>query len=438
MKEDTDNLVKRGDVWYCRWTVNGQVRQMSTKCRTLREARARRDEILAPFRLKSEAERIAALQTLQARKEAEATAAGSDGIPVSRAWQAYMAKEPDTGASTLEQYKFQFSRFAGWITGRHKDVTLREVTDSIAADYAKDLRSAVGRGTYEKHLRLLQKVFEVLAPDAGLVSNPWRKQNTGIPRFRNIRQEKRRDLSVEEVTRLINLAEGELKMLLCIGARTGLRLGDAALLQWHEVDLAKELIVKIPSKTARRAPDEKVRIPILTDLRDMLSEIPGHARSGYVLPGLAEAYRRKIDQVTDKIQAHFRRCGIETHKAGTGPQRDEKGKIVPGVKRAVVIVGFHSLRHFFVTQCVERGVPLNVLKGMVGHLSGSITERYMHRSDAALQAAARIMTLTAPPAAAALPPASPEWRERVRALAEGLTPATAEATKAALLALASD
>jgi integrase len=48
---------------------------------------------------------------------------------------------------------------------------------------------------------------------------------------------------------------------------------------------------------------------------------------------------------------------------------------------------FHDLRHSFITLMAEAGVPLPVVKSMVGHLSDVVTERYTHISNTAAREA---------------------------------------------------
>lgn len=92
-------------------------------------------------------------------------------------------------------------------------------------------------------------------------------------------------------------------------------------------------------------------MPIHPILRELLSEIPASNRGEYVLPEISRMYGQRSDLVTDLMQQHFESCGIRTHKPGTG-----KG----AGKRAVVEVGFHSLRHTFVSLCRESNAPLAI------------------------------------------------------------------------------
>jgi len=72
-------------------------------------------------------------------------------------------------------------------------------------------------------------------------------------------------------------------------------------------------------------------------------------------------------------QDHFSNCGLKVHKPGTGTDS----------KRAVVEVGFHSLRHTFVSLCCESNAPLAVVESIVGHSHPARTRRYTHVGEIA-------------------------------------------------------
>jgi hypothetical protein len=85
------------------------------------------------------------------------------------------------------------------------------------------------------------------------------------------------------------------------------------------------------------------------------------------------------------VQRHFKACGIILHKPGTGT----------GGKRAVIEVGFHSLRHTFVSLCRESNAPLAVVESIVGHSNPSMTRHYTHVGElAAGRAVAALPSIT--------------------------------------------
>ena len=60
----------------------------------------------------------------------------------------------------------------------------------------------------------------------------------------------------------------------------------------------------------------------------------------------------------------------------------------------MVEVGFHSLRHTYVSLHAERGTPAAIIQGNVGHGSPAMTEHYTHISDAAAVEVAKVLDFT--------------------------------------------
>jgi hypothetical protein len=162
-------------------------------------------------------------------------------------------------------------------------------------------------------------------------------------------------------------------------------------------------------------------------------------------------YLRDGSALTKRVQAHFAANGVQTTREGTGFTRLEKpgprGKLWQHTgKRAVVEVGFHSLRHTFVSLCRQSGAPLAVVEAIVGHASPAMTRHYTHIGEAAARASvaalpsvlgddAAPVALPAPAGEAAALLAPDQLRAKVRELAAALTPANVEDTRRAMLAL---
>ena len=278
----------------------------------------------------------------------------------------------------------------------------------------------------------------MLADDAGLTTNPFEH----IER-KKLRTAERRELTTEEMRRIVEAASGEMRLLFAVGLYTGLRLGDCCTLRWSEVDLIRGFIVRIPNKTASSG--RPVRIPLFRGLATMLQEAKEAARGEYVLPRMAAHYIAKgADKITCRIQRHFFNCGIDCHAPGTGNQikRDEHGNVVltengnavlePTGKRAVLRCGFHSLRHSFVSLCREANAPLSVVEAIVGHTNPAMSRHYTHTGDAeATRAIAALpeVTGTTPPGTVARE-VLPEWALE---LVETITAENWKEVKATLL-----
>jgi integrase len=393
MKHRTGYLFKRGSNFYVFWRVNGKafskaLRDENGKAiTTKREAEEAKAKLMAPFTVADEAAALESIVGKLAGRKSELAKLENElnpPLPVVRAWSEYLASpnRPDSGDSTLRQYEFQWSAFADWIKAKRGEaVTLRDVTKQEAEEYASQLNHGkLSPSTYNKHLNLLTLVFRVLKHKAKLAENHWEE----IQRKRIVTQS-RRELTIDELKKVCQGATGELRTLLALGVYSGLRLGDCATLRWAEVDLPRNVIRRIPNKTARRNP-KPVIVPIHPVLQSSLAETPEAERGDYVLPEMATLYQKRSDLVTDMVQNHFKSCGIKLHKLGTGkdakPSKSKEG--TPGTaKRAVIEVGFHSLRHSFVSLCRESNVPLVVVEALVGHANPSMTRHYSHVGELA-------------------------------------------------------
>ena len=434
-KHRTGHLFKRGQTFYVRWAVNGKVFSKAlydgqgNPIKNRREAEEAKLKWLAPFVVADEAASLEAIAAKLEGRKAELTRLYDKQNPpleVRHGWMEYLksANRPDSGKRTLYQYESQFSRFAQWLAKTHPGASaFLDVTRAVAEEYAAHLAAGgLSPNSYNKHLNLLQLVFRVLKEKARLVENPWKE----LPR-RRLTTQSRRELTVEELRLVCGAAEGELRKLLALGIYSGLRLGDCATLRWGEVDLARGIIRRVPNKTARRS-SRPVLVPIHAVLRGMLAETPLEQRGEYVLPELAALYLRRIELVTTLVQTHFKKCGIPLYRPGTG----ENGK------RAVIEIGFHSLRHTFVSLCRESGAPLAVVEAIVGHSNPAMTRHYTHIGEVAagLAVAALPTVIGEAPPAPIVNGGGPEAiLAKVRGILEGLGADNWEERRAEGLAL---
>jgi integrase len=437
-KRRTGNLIKRGDTYYVRVMIEGKMlvrvlRDESGNAITTKDkAEQALAKFMAPFAVANKAEALESIagSLAGARTQlAELDDKERPPLPITQAWTEFLASpnRPDSGPETLYQYECQWSRFAAWMKEKHPDkLTLRDVTRELAEEYAGTMNhGTLSANTYNKHLGLLTLVFRVVKRKAKITENPWEE----IERKRLVTHS-RRELTVDELRKICADATGELRSLLALGIYTGLRLGDCATLRWAEVDLQRGIIRRIPNKIARSNPNP-VLVPVHPALREMLAGTPLEQRGEYVLPEMAALYAYRSDAVTDKVQAHFKTCGIKVWKTDTGP--DSKN-----AKRAVIEVGFHSLRHSFVSLCREANAPLAVVESIVGHASPAMTRHYTHVGQlAASRAIAALPSMTGEAAPVETKRTAEAILSEARAIAESLTGKNWRGQKAALLALLS-
>ena len=90
----------------------------------------------------------------------------------------------------------------------------------------------------------------------------------------------------------------------------------------------------------------------------------------FVMPGMAG--RKSACCIIDRI---FKRSGVKQVASG---QHGRKTRVVKS---------FHSLRSRFVTMCAEAGIPLEIVKVVVGHTTQKMTEHYAHIREKAVKEA---------------------------------------------------
>jgi len=363
------SLVLRGRTWFARWSVDGKVFTRTTGLSNKREAEKKLAEFTAPFKMGSEektletiAARLGGVQAEIQRYEDEKPALGILG-----AWTAYTnaPNRPDSGQRTMAGYASQFGRFTDWMKKNHPEVTeLRGVTEEIAFQFASDLGKKYTPNTYNKYTVLFLRIWKVLHKTARLTCNPWENLESKL-----LATHSRRELTIEELTKVCGSVDGEMRLLFAIGLYCGLRLGDAVQLKWSNIDLVRNQLSVVPGKTERHSNGKVLQIPLHHSLHTMLTEAPKEKRKGYILPELAELYQRKKTKgalVVKRIRKVFESCGIETQCK------------VEGYSRMGVDVGFHSLRHSFVSLSANAGSSLAAVQAVVGHSNPAMTRHYLH------------------------------------------------------------
>ncbi len=175
-------------------------------------------------------------------------------------------------------------------------------------------------------------------------------------------------LDFEEADRLVAAAEGQLRTMILVALRTGMRHGELLALRWQDVDLVAGRI------TVRR---NVVRGIVGTPKSGKPREIP----LGEDVLGALKAHRHLRgplvfcdaggDMLTDSEQKHplahaCRRAGLRS-------------------------VGWHTLRHSFASHLAMRGVALKVIQELLGHASILMTMRYAHLAPQISRDAVRLL-----------------------------------------------
>ena len=332
--------------WTMRVGINGKRYCRSTRTKDRDKAERELQRFLAPFGL------------------------GEKRLPLADVWNAYVMS-PDRNElspATLNAKRIVWMHFARWMEHYYLPVKdLAGVTHDMITEYLALLRADLCGSTYNGRVCILREIFRTLAAKAGLEDDPWE----GV-RLRPDDCHSRRELTMDELRRLLDAAKGEWHKLILIGIYTGLRLGDCCRLDWSQINIAQGVIQLVPRKT-RRHHQRLVTIPIHPTLGAAL--LDSQSSIGSVLPTIAETYSRARWQVSQELTRIFRRAHIITSIK------------IEGRKHRTPEAGFHALRHTFVSLSANAGVPLHIVQSIVGHESTAMTRHYYHENLTALQKA---------------------------------------------------
>ena len=321
--------------------------------------------------------------------------AAQPAMSFDEAWEAFdgdgESKRRDP--ATHRNYCQWYGIFTRWMAANHPEVTeLRRVDSVMADEYSKHLLGTVRATTHNRHLNALALIWATLAacgvdgrakyPAARLGPNPfaWDKRTrTGIQRVKLCkadRPHRRRDLTLEELARILAAARGEVRLLIGFGFYTGLRLGDCALMDWGSIDRVNGIIT-----TRSRKTDTPTETKVHPRLAAMIAETCGTS-TGYLMPELAALYNGGTNgrvKLSHMIADVFAAAGIKTsYKA-------------EGETRARPDCGFHSLRHTYVTQLERVGATLAERQRLAGHRTAAMAEHYTHGDQGRVLALPDIM-----------------------------------------------
>lgn len=367
----TGSLVKRGKYYQCKVVVNGVPHYKATGTASKVEAKKILEEFVRPFLASTDVERLESIEARIKAKETEAAESESDysNVRLDFLLDRYYAtaNAHQVSESTRALYERYLNKMLGWAKDNAPEAKkVKDVDKAFAEGFLEWLKPSVSASYFNCALAMLRKVwkeFGRLSKHRCFKENPW----DGY-RYKTADLSVKRPLTQDEIARLFKaIDDPDMRTLFKIGLYTGLRLVDCCKLKWKDVDLERRFMKVTPIKTRRYGVSVTIPMhPVLCaelKVRSMALAMPG-SESEYVCPALANWYDNGRGH--DKIGKIF-------DKANIGRKADGR-----------VAVSFHSLRHTFVSMSVSAGVPLDVVRQIVGHTSTKMTEHYSHASDEAL------------------------------------------------------
>jgi len=299
------------------------------------------------------------------------------------AWLA--AKKGKIASSSLARYQPTLARFLESLGPRARK-SIRGVTPGDVEKFQAALKAAgQSAGTVNYGVKVLRILFKPAHQRGKIPINPA----AGVELLDDDAME-RQPWSIDQIQRLLAVANDEWRGMILFGALAGLRLADAASITWEMIDLENGVLTLLPMKTAKRrkgVPMQTALHPAILQWLALRPADPARQMVHYATiakAGVWEA-RKKGPPVFPTLRgtptgAHgglsnaFRRIMV---LAGldAAPIRSAR----PG-GRAFHALTFHSLRHSFVSELLNREVPADVRMMLAGHSSDRAHSRYSHLS----------------------------------------------------------
>ncbi|MHC5700970.1 tyrosine-type recombinase/integrase [Streptomyces tirandamycinicus] len=268
-------------------------------------------------------------------------------------------KERDYAATTRER---NGSALRLHILPTFASVVLSEITTpQIRRWRAGLLESGVGEPTVVKAYQVLRAIMNTAVDDELIQRNPCRIKGAGAAKTAE-----RPFLDVSEVFRLADAVPARFRVLILLAAFTGLRFGELAALQRHDVDLERRtvavrralaetrtdgIVVKSP-KSAAGVRTVAFPASLTADLAAHLAAFAEPGRTGSVFTGERGGQLRRNN---------FRRLWLRALKTtGLGD------------------VHFHDLRHTGNTLAATGGATTRELMQRMGHSSVRAALIYQH------------------------------------------------------------
>jgi integrase len=284
------------------------------------------------------------------------------------------SKEVTTSEGTSERYSGIVNEFLAHL-GKHRTGSTLEAITPLDVKSFRDLQVKEGKAetTADLALKTLRSLFND-ARREGLISiNPAEAVKTF-----DVEKEARDVFTHEQLCALVAKAASEWKTSILLAYYSGLRLRDAVSLSWENVNFELRQIRYFPRKSNRgqaRRPDWKkhvtgqLEVPLMPEVEAHLLSLPSSDDpAGKLCPTLAAKSTGGNRGLSRMFQRVMAAAGIHSDR---GVEKKGKG-------RQFKTLGFHSLRHTFVSELANADVPADVRRQISGHSDEKIHERYTH------------------------------------------------------------
>lgn len=272
-----------------------------------------------------------------------------------------------TAASTLNRYRPVLNGFVKSLPPARRNASVGSLT-ATEIERWRDAEVADGKGasTCDFGLKVISGVLNSAHRKGLTLSNPALAVQP-----LNGRQEERLPFTDEQAKALLAVASDEWRGMILCGIHAGLRLNDASRLTWGNIDLEEGMLRFEEQKTAhrKRRGDPETQVPLHPDLLAWLKAQPAGIGSAPLFPTLHKSKTGSAGGLSSTFGRLMKEAGIAVPLAK---------KKATGKGRTFRKLGFHSLRHAFISRLSNQEVSADVRKALAGHSSDEIHRRYVH------------------------------------------------------------
>jgi integrase len=284
------------------------------------------------------------------------------------------SKEVTTSKATFIRYAGFVNDFLAHVGKQRAGASVEAVTPQDVKAF-RDLHVKEGKSetTANLALKTLRSLFNEARRESLIATNPAEAVKTF-----DVEKEARDVFTHEQLCALVAKASPEWKTSILLAYYSGLRLRDAVSLSWENVNFELRQIRYFPRKSNRgqaRRPDWKkhvtgqLEVPLMPEVEAHLLSLPSSDDPAAKLcPTLAAKSTGGNCGLSRMFQRVMAAAGIHSDR---GVEKKGKG-------RQFKTLGFHSLRHTFVSELANADLPADVRRQISGHSDEKIHERYTH------------------------------------------------------------
>jgi integrase len=353
---------KRGATWWIGWRANGKLIRKSLKT-TQREIA---DAELARLNLIEQAHAAKAVTADFISAITGKTAERKK--TVAEYFDAWLANAKTYLAhNTVTKYEQLAREFKAHVKADAAPVTMDDITPDDVRGYLTEKRKATTHETTKGFRRILSSIFLQAQNEGQTTRNPVALAK--LPKTLT-KETGKRAFTLAEVKQLHDKASPFWQWMIRTAFFTGFSLGDLVTLRRVNVDLKQRSI-----SIKRRKTGKPVTVPISDSMAESLKALWPATAEDYFWPVEANKYLTTgASSFSQSFHDIMAACGLVEPREGPNVGKG-KGR---STKRTASGVGFHCLRHTFVTNLKMAGAMDSVAKELAGHGSSAISAVYTH------------------------------------------------------------